>query len=37
VPVTVADNFLHLALGVAMIGLGVVLGKQAARTPPSAR
>jgi hypothetical protein len=31
VPVNVADNLLHLVLGVAMIGLGVVLGKQAAR------
>lgn len=37
VPVNVADNLLHLVLGVAMIGLGVVLGKQAAHTakPPS--
>ena len=32
VPVNVADNWLHLVLGVAMIGLGVVLGKQAAHT-----
>jgi hypothetical protein len=32
VPVNVADNLLHLVLGVAMIGLGVVLGKQAAHT-----
>ena len=32
VPVNVADNFLHLGLGVAMIGLGVVLGKQAAHS-----
>jgi hypothetical protein len=32
VPVNVADNFLHLALGAAMIGLGVVLGKQAAHS-----
>ncbi len=37
VPLNVADNFLHLGLGVAMIGLGVVLGKQAARTPAAAR
>ncbi len=37
VPVNVADNLLHLVLGVAMIGLGVVLGKQAARTPAAAR
>ena len=27
VPVNVADNALHLVLGIAMIGLGVVLGK----------
>ncbi len=33
VPVNVADNFLHLALGVAMIGIGVALGRQAARGP----
>lgn len=32
VPVNVADNFLHLVLGVAMIGLGVVLGKRATHT-----
>ena len=32
VPVNVADNFLHLALGTAMVGLGVVLGKQATHT-----
>jgi hypothetical protein len=37
VPVNVADNLLHLVLGVAMIGLGVVLGKQAARTSAAAR
>jgi hypothetical protein len=37
VPVNVADNFLHLGLGVAMIGLGVVLGKQADRTPAGTR
>ena len=37
VPVNVADNLLHLVLGVAMIGLGVVLGKQAARTSTAAR
>ena len=34
VPVNVADNFLHLGLGVAMIGLGGVLGKQAAHSTP---
>ncbi len=32
VPVNVADNLLHLVLGVAMVALGVVLGKQAAHT-----
>jgi hypothetical protein len=37
VPVNVADNFLHLGLGLGMIGLGVVLGKQAARTPAATR
>jgi hypothetical protein len=37
VPVNVADNLLHLVLGVAMIGLGVLLGKQAASTPVAAR
>jgi hypothetical protein len=37
VPVNVADNLLHLVLGFAMLGLGVVLGKQAARTPAAAR
>lgn len=35
VPVNVADNFLHLGLGMAMIGLGVVLGKRAADTTPA--
>ena len=30
VPVNTADNYLHLVLGVAMIGLGVVLGKDRA-------
>ncbi len=37
VPVNVADNLLHLVLGVAMVGLGVVLGKQATRTAAAAR
>ncbi len=37
VPVNVADNLLHLVLGFAMLGLGVVLGKQAAHTPAAAR
>jgi hypothetical protein len=37
VPVNVADNALHAVLGVAMTGLGLVLGKQAARTPAEAR
>ncbi|TAL21182.1 MAG: DUF4383 domain-containing protein [Frankiales bacterium] len=31
VPVNEADNYLHLVLGVAMIGLGSVLGKKGAR------
>lgn len=31
VPVNTADNYLHLVLGVAMIGLGSVLGKRDAR------
>lgn len=31
VPVNEADNYLHLVLGVAMIGLGSVLGKKDAR------
>ena len=30
VPVNSADNYLHLVLGIAMIGLGVVLGKDRA-------
>ena len=30
VPVNTADNYLHLVLGIAMIGLGVVLGKDRA-------
>jgi hypothetical protein len=37
VPVNVADNFLHLGLGMAMLGLGVVLGKQAAHDAIAAR
>ncbi len=37
VPVNVADNVLHLVLGIAMIGLGVALGRQAARSPAAAR
>jgi hypothetical protein len=32
VPVNVADNFLHLGLGLGMIILGVVLGKDARST-----
>ncbi len=32
VPVNVADNVLHLGLGIAMIGLGVALGKRGADT-----
>jgi len=30
VPVNTADNFLHLGLGVAMVGLGVALSRDAA-------
>lgn len=37
VPLNVADNFLHLGLGLGMVGLGVVLGKQAARATVDAR
>jgi hypothetical protein len=32
VPVNAADDWLHFVLGVAMIGLGVTLGKRAAAT-----
>ena len=32
VPINTADNWLHFVLGVAMIALGVVLGKKAADT-----
>ncbi len=32
VPVNTADDWLHFALGVGMIGLGLVLGKRAADT-----
>jgi hypothetical protein len=35
VPVNWADNVLHLGLGVGMIGLGVVLGKDAVRRSPA--
>ena len=39
VPVNVADNFLHLALGTAMVVLGLLLGKHAPRAgaQPDAR
>jgi hypothetical protein len=37
VPVNVADNLLHLGLGLGMITLGVVLGKDAARRPATTR
>lgn len=37
VPVNVADNLLHLGLGLGMITLGVILGKNAARTPATPR
>ena len=36
VPVNVADNFLHLGLGIGMIGLGLVLGRQAAHSSTAA-
>jgi hypothetical protein len=35
VPVNWADNILHLGLGVGMIGLGIVLGKDAVRRSPA--
>jgi hypothetical protein len=35
VPVNWADNVLHLGLGLGMIGLGVVLGKDAVRRSPA--
>jgi hypothetical protein len=35
VPVNWADNVLHLGLGIGMIGLGVALSKDAARTRPA--
>ncbi|WOH18407.1 DUF4383 domain-containing protein [Paenarthrobacter sp. GOM3] len=37
VPFNTADNWLHLILGVAMIGLGVWLGRDAMDEAPSAR
>jgi hypothetical protein len=37
VPVNVADNVLHLGLGIAMITLGAVLGKDAARKTATTR
>jgi hypothetical protein len=36
VPLNTADNWLHLVLGVGMIGLGVLLGRQASRTSGTA-
>lgn len=35
VPVNTADNWLHLGLAVAMIGLGVLLGQRLRRRPVS--
>jgi hypothetical protein len=32
VPVNAADNWLHLVLGVAMLGLGIALGRTRATT-----
>lgn len=36
VPINTADNWLHLGLGVVMIGLGVALGRRAIRAAPRA-
>jgi hypothetical protein len=36
VPLNSADNWLHLVLGVGMIGLGVLLSRQASRTSGTA-
>ena len=36
IPMNWADNILHLALGLGMIGLGVVLGKEAVRRDTAA-
>jgi uncharacterized protein DUF4383 len=36
IPMNWADNILHLGLGGAMIGLGVVLGKEAIRRDTAA-
>ncbi|HEX6340126.1 DUF4383 domain-containing protein [Umezawaea sp.] len=33
VPLNAADDWLHLVLGVGMVGLGVLLGKRVAATP----
>ena len=35
IPVNTADNWLHLVLGVAMLGLGFVTGRATARTAPA--
>jgi Domain of unknown function (DUF4383) len=32
VPVNAADNWLHLVLAIAMLGLGIVLGRRARTT-----
>ncbi len=37
VPVNVADNILHLGLGLGMLTLGVMLGKDAARRSAATR
>ncbi|TKV60320.1 DUF4383 domain-containing protein [Nakamurella flava] len=37
VPLNSADNVLHLVLGVGMIGLGLVTGRQATATVPPSR
>ena len=36
IPVDTADNWLHFVLGIAMIGLGFVTGRSAARTAATA-
>ena len=35
IPVNTADNWLHFGLGVGMIGLGFVAGRETARTAPA--
>jgi hypothetical protein len=35
IPVNTADNWLHLVLGIGMLGLGFVTGRATARTAPA--